>query len=191
MMVPEVCPRCKFNWIPNNDSPGAYPGAISRADNKTEICSACGTDEALMQHFEGRIIPVEDWGVDPVYSNNEPVKEWSHNPLQNFDGGGKPEAEFVNEEEDVLCRFIDKENNRTITVITAPHSALQEDGPVVTQIAENQVVVVFADEFIARKVEMSYEKNKEEFGDMAMGIGLAFVMRAAMEAAMKKFDESY
>ena len=34
------CPRCKRTTI---DFP-----AISRKDNKTEICSACGTDEALI-----------------------------------------------------------------------------------------------------------------------------------------------
>lgn len=41
-----VCPKCS-GYIPSNENPGAYPGAISRADNKTEICSACGMNEAL------------------------------------------------------------------------------------------------------------------------------------------------
>lgn len=41
-----VCPKCS-GYIPSNENPGAYPGAISRADNKTEICSSCGTNEAL------------------------------------------------------------------------------------------------------------------------------------------------
>lgn len=41
-----VCPNCS-GYIPSNENPGAYPGAISRADNKTEICSACGTAEAI------------------------------------------------------------------------------------------------------------------------------------------------
>lgn len=45
-----VCPDCG-GYIPNNDRPGAYPGAISRRDNKTEICSACGTREALEDFF--------------------------------------------------------------------------------------------------------------------------------------------
>lgn len=40
------CPRCD-GLIPNNVTPGLYPGALSRRDNKTEICSACGQDEAL------------------------------------------------------------------------------------------------------------------------------------------------
>jgi hypothetical protein len=42
-----VCPSCN-GFIPNNETPGAYMGAISRADNKTEICSACGVREALL-----------------------------------------------------------------------------------------------------------------------------------------------
>lgn len=52
-----ICPRCQ-GYIPNNEWPGAYPGALSRLDNKTEICSACGTDEAMEDYFEGSI---KDW----------------------------------------------------------------------------------------------------------------------------------
>lgn len=35
----KICPRCKKTII-------SYP-ALSRVDNKTEICSKCGTLEAL------------------------------------------------------------------------------------------------------------------------------------------------
>lgn len=41
------CPNCG-GFIPNNEMPGAFPGAISRKDNKTEICSDCGTTEAIL-----------------------------------------------------------------------------------------------------------------------------------------------
>jgi len=41
-----ICPKCE-GFIPNNEMPGAYPGALSREDNKTEICSKCGMKEAL------------------------------------------------------------------------------------------------------------------------------------------------
>jgi hypothetical protein len=44
------CPSCD-GFIPNNETPGAYSGAISRKDNSTEICSACGTKEALADFF--------------------------------------------------------------------------------------------------------------------------------------------
>jgi hypothetical protein len=43
------CPRCT-HFIPNDDTPGAYPGAVSRLDDSTEICSDCGVEEALLQY---------------------------------------------------------------------------------------------------------------------------------------------
>ena len=42
------CPRCG-GAIPSWDNPGAHPGALSRWDNMTEICSPCGVDEAMAQ----------------------------------------------------------------------------------------------------------------------------------------------
>tara|TARA_Y100000310_G_C20670209_1_gene809827 strand:- start:1318 stop:1500 length:183 start_codon:yes stop_codon:yes gene_type:complete len=43
-MADKLCPRCKICYF--NKEKGKHP-AISRRDNKTEICSFCGTDEAL------------------------------------------------------------------------------------------------------------------------------------------------
>lgn len=43
-----ICPFCG-HYIPNDLIPGAYPGAISRLDNSTEICSACGEAEAMTE----------------------------------------------------------------------------------------------------------------------------------------------
>lgn len=43
------CPRCT-HFIPSDENPGAYPGAISRVDNETEICSNCGVEEAILQY---------------------------------------------------------------------------------------------------------------------------------------------
>jgi hypothetical protein len=40
--------------VPNDAQPGAYPGALSRWDNMTEICSNCGAQEALTQLMYGR-----------------------------------------------------------------------------------------------------------------------------------------
>ena len=48
-----VCPLCG-GYIPNNDNPGAYMGALSRRDNKTEICSACGGKEAMEDYMSNR-----------------------------------------------------------------------------------------------------------------------------------------
>lgn len=39
-----ICPRC-IGFMPNNRTPGAHSGAVSRTDKKTKICSACGIDE--------------------------------------------------------------------------------------------------------------------------------------------------
>lgn len=41
-----TCPKC-LGGIPNNLERGKYPGALSRIDNTTMICSDCGTQEAL------------------------------------------------------------------------------------------------------------------------------------------------
>jgi hypothetical protein len=45
-MNKDECPRC-HHGIPNDEFRGEYPGALSRRDNKTYICSECGTKEAL------------------------------------------------------------------------------------------------------------------------------------------------
>ena len=42
------CPLCG-GPMPNEKFPSAHPGALSRADNKTEICSNCGQIEAILQ----------------------------------------------------------------------------------------------------------------------------------------------
>lgn len=52
-MKPPICPICD-GFIPNNLTPGLYPGALSRRDNETEICSECGQNEALAMYvFQG------------------------------------------------------------------------------------------------------------------------------------------
>ena len=54
-MTSEVrtCPRCKKQYT-------EYP-ALSRLDNKTDICSKCGTDEALFnwQHPHQGLPPLD------------------------------------------------------------------------------------------------------------------------------------
>lgn len=46
------CPRCG-KGVPSDDHAGDYPGALSRLDNKTYICSQCGSDEAMFQFASG------------------------------------------------------------------------------------------------------------------------------------------
>ena len=59
-----TCPRCT-GFIPSNLTPGRYPGALSRVDNKTEICSECG-------HEEG----TNPWALEPKV--NWPVVNLPH-----------------------------------------------------------------------------------------------------------------
>ncbi len=51
-MTVHMCPRCG-GPIPSEEHAGEYPGALSRVDNHTEICSQCGTDEAMIQYRNG------------------------------------------------------------------------------------------------------------------------------------------
>jgi hypothetical protein len=40
---------------------GRYPGALSRYDNETEVCSRCGEDEALRPVLTGTDIERDQW----------------------------------------------------------------------------------------------------------------------------------
>jgi len=51
MAVDHICPRCGGD-VPDTMSKGVYPGALSRTDDHTEICSVCGSLEA-MENFTG------------------------------------------------------------------------------------------------------------------------------------------
>ncbi len=76
MNVDLICPRCE-HLIPNDETPGAYPGAISRVDNKTEICSKCGTDEAMENFFGDGLTPIHKW---PIVSYEDITNEL-HNDI--------------------------------------------------------------------------------------------------------------
>jgi len=45
----KICPKCKQKY--------AQPSAISRIDNKTNICPTCGIKEALIQFIEQQNTP--------------------------------------------------------------------------------------------------------------------------------------
>lgn len=73
MSLPDnTCPRC-LGGIPSDERRGQYPGAISRFDNETEVCSKCGQDEAMRQ-FTGNDLawPIRyiDSPVDTVSITN-------------------------------------------------------------------------------------------------------------------------
>lgn len=48
LLAENQCPRCG-HMIPNDVTPGEYPGALSRYDDETYVCSSCGQDEAMLQ----------------------------------------------------------------------------------------------------------------------------------------------
>ena len=52
--------------MPNTEYKGQYPGALSRTDNETEICSDCGTNEALENTFGRGPIPQSEWDGEPI-----------------------------------------------------------------------------------------------------------------------------
>ena len=56
---PHTCPRC-LGAVPREGQRGAYPGALSRTDNVTEVCSNCGTMEAISQ-IGGVLQSQADW----------------------------------------------------------------------------------------------------------------------------------
>jgi len=55
-----ICPRCKEQQIPNDAEAGRYPGALSRTDNETEICSECGMAEAF-EAMDANLTPQTQW----------------------------------------------------------------------------------------------------------------------------------
>jgi hypothetical protein len=66
-----ICPICE-GYIPNDERPGAYPGAISRYDNKTEVCSACGTAEGVGMMILG----------DEIYVLRDEAAEFTDDPWE-------------------------------------------------------------------------------------------------------------
>jgi len=137
--------------------------------------------------------PPNGWSPDDSKRHN---RIFTH--FQTLDGGGKQRHNTMNQRiefqeedgSDVLARLYNEEQGFTVTIITAPEDVLQEEGPVVNQISNDEVIIIYADEFIQRKMDAAYEKNKDEFGEMARGIGFAYIMGEAMKAAARSFDSS-
>lgn len=69
-----ICPRCG-GPVPREGMQGKYPGALSRLDNETEICSACGTDEAMQDYFKGGITPMDVWPVEEFHPITQQLED--------------------------------------------------------------------------------------------------------------------
>lgn len=97
-------------------------------------------------------------------------------------------VDFTNDDgEDVMVRIVEEKSGKMVTIMTAEHNTLGEDGPVLTQIADDQVIVIYSNEYVMRKMNAAIEKNHEEFGEMAFTIGFSFLLNQAMEAVRKEF----
>lgn len=51
---------------------GRHIGALSRTDNRTEVCSPCGTEEALQQ-MNGHPSPQDEWPLNRGRALDEQV----------------------------------------------------------------------------------------------------------------------
>ncbi len=58
-----VCPICE-GAVPSEEHKGRYPGALSRFDNNEEICSACGTAEAMTPFFSTKGMSIMRLALD-------------------------------------------------------------------------------------------------------------------------------
>lgn len=56
-MMP-LCPRCMKNLLQLNGL-----DAVSRTDNRTLICSPCGTAEGMEDFLQGSPLPQSDWPI--------------------------------------------------------------------------------------------------------------------------------
>ena len=67
-----VCPRC-LGPVPSAEHVGEYPGALSRTDNETEVCSECGRSEAMEQVFGSGLTPQSAWPIKTETSPPQPI----------------------------------------------------------------------------------------------------------------------
>lgn len=93
-----ICPRCE-GFIPNESEPGAYPGALSRTDNKTELCSRCGTDEAMEDFTGNRLTPQNQW----------PINKWHPLTVQMMDATKNLHEKFADFEVEMHARGVKEE----------------------------------------------------------------------------------
>ena len=101
------------------------------------------------------------------------------------------EMSFGSDDPEVMFRFENPETGQQVAVIAAPPETMDEDGPVVIQLTEDNIVVLFNECFVEEKFERSIERNAEECGEaMAMAMAMASLLEMALLAASRKFEES-
>ena len=55
----EICPRCNKHELDENGR-----NAVSRRDNKTQICSSCGAREAFCDFYKYNSLPISEINVE-------------------------------------------------------------------------------------------------------------------------------
>tara|TARA_R100000808_G_C2150259_1_gene158956 strand:+ start:2881 stop:3291 length:411 start_codon:yes stop_codon:yes gene_type:complete len=116
-----ICPRCWENELSDKGL-----NALSRRDNKTEICSPCGTAEAFEDYSrEETITPTKD--IEPVkYDHKKEVADLKY----------KHEKEVKKLEEEIQ---IEKFNNANSLLNKQRHITALEDEIMAFGIADDKV----------------------------------------------------
>ena len=83
-------------------------------------------------------------------------------------------------DESVLTRIQDDDGSQIITIFHAPHDVLGEDGPIITQIADDSVFVIFSDEYIQEKIGNAIELNPDQSLEESVLSGIAVVIGVAV-----------
>jgi len=136
--LPKKCPRCG-GWIPNDETPGAYMGAMSRymvpIDGELrrciEICSACGEHEAFQQagmYPRGSdptgLTPPHDWPIPGLYEEN--VRRWEERreQMRRFEELEREREVIAERETDAVLQMEDGQELRMQS--TRPRSQVDE-----------------------------------------------------------------
>ena len=98
---------------------------------------------------------------------------------------------FGNEDPGVMFRFENPETGQRVVVMAEPEATMDnEDGPVLIQLAEDNMVVLFSERFVSEKFECAIERNQDEFDEAtAVAMAMTNLIQTALLAASKKFDE--
>jgi len=83
-------------------------------------------------------------------------------------------------DETVLTRICDDEGSRIITIFRAPYDVLGEDGPIITQIADDTVFVIFSDEYIQEAIGNMIEINPDQTFEENVFSGIGIVLSVAV-----------
>jgi hypothetical protein len=83
-------------------------------------------------------------------------------------------------DESVLTRIQDDDGSQIITIFHAPHDVLGEDGPIITQIADDTVFVIFSDEYIQEAIGNMIEINPDQTFEENVFSGIGIVLSVAV-----------